>query len=146
MASAGNKGVIAVDSRGYAVYRGAACGGRRHRRWAAGLLVLTLACGPAAAEGPLDDPMRPPTAHPEEKAPDPGERIERLELTSTVVGPDRRVAVIDGRRLGVGDRIGGARIIAINPSSVRLVAAGRSYVLRLLRKTIKRPASEGSED
>ena len=113
--------------------------------WAALLLVCGLAATPATAAEPLADPMRPPTAHPEARVPDAGERIERLELTSTVVGPDRRIAVIDGRRLRVGDRIAGARVTAIEPASVRLVADGRGYTLRLLRQRIKRPAAGAGE-
>ena len=111
--------------------------GRRRAAW----LALALAfAAPALAQPDLDDPMRPPGPRTQEPTPSAGERIAGLNLTSTVVAPNRRIAVIDGRRLRIGDAVAGARIVAIEPAAVRLRAEGRSYTLRLLPQTIKRPA------
>lgn len=144
MASAVNRGMVGVDSRDGRVYREPGRRGRRSSGRAAWLLAGVLSAA-AAAEEPLGDPMRPPTMQPETTAPTPGERVGRLQLTSTVVGPERRIAVIDGRRLRVGDRIAGARVTAIDPASVRLVAQGRRFTLRLLQQPIKSPAAGADE-
>ena len=65
-----------------------------------------------------------------------------FRLSSIVVSPARRVVVINGTRLGVGDRIGGARILEINLHSVRLSGSEGGFTLRLSGPPVKRFAGE----
>ncbi len=102
-------------------------------------LALTLCFGTAHA---LDDPMRPSLIR---SAPSEGATTapqQRYQLTSTLVSAQRRIAVINGRRLMVGDRIGSARLVAIEADRAILSEAGRTFTLHLIPVTIKRPAPQ----
>jgi hypothetical protein len=63
---------------------------------------------------------------------------EKYYLSSTLVSKDRNVAVINNRSVMVGDKIGRATVIAIQPSWVRLLADGRKITLQLSASQIKR--------
>lgn len=78
------------------------------------------------------DPLRPPG---EVKA-DPAPRFNASawKLTSTLVADGRRVAIINDRAVQPGDRVGGARVLAIESGRVRLDYRGRKF-------TITRPGS-----
>ena len=52
-------------------------------------------------------------------------------LQSTLLSKGRRIAMINGKPMQVGDRIAGARIVAIGPASVTLRGAGTTRVLEL---------------
>ena len=96
----------------------------------AGLVVAT----PLWAGDPLDglaDPTRPSSRG----APMTGESRGGLVLQSTLVSPERSVAVISGQRLAVGGRVGGAEVLAIRPYEVVLSRAGKQSTLRMLPKS-----------
>ncbi len=86
---------------------------------------LLLAAGLAGA-GELRDPTRPY----------PGDRWFRLpeaqRFTATRISTDGRRALIDGRWLGVGDRVGGFRVLAIRHGEVVLEGHGGRWVIRLV--------------
>ncbi len=75
----------------------------------AGLVALALACtAMASADEVLRDPTRP---YPY-RAATPGLQTERnLSLTAIVVSEQRRVAVVNGRAVGRGERIAGAEVV-----------------------------------
>ncbi len=107
------------------------------------LVALLLTAAPASA---LDDPMRPPSF-------DPGGRVgsapagpSGFSLTSTLVSPDRRVAVINGRTLAVGERIGGAEIIEILPDRVRIRRGKKESTLTLAPVNVKEPVSADTQE
>ena len=54
-----------------------------------------------------------------------------LQLTSILISPNRRIAIIDDQMLAVGDRIRGARLIKLTPMSARLVRKGKIIDLSL---------------
>lgn len=54
-----------------------------------------------------------------------------LVLQGTTVYASRRVAVISGQRLAVGDRVQGATVTEIQPFQVMLQRGGRDITLRL---------------
>ncbi|MHB8415314.1 MAG: hypothetical protein ACYDB1_08035 [Acidiferrobacteraceae bacterium] len=60
----------------------------------------------------------------------PGYRLE-----SVLVSPVRRTAMINGRRLAVGGRIGRARVVHIDDRGVQLMRDGKIVRLRLIRGT-----------
>lgn len=90
--------------------------------------VLTAYAAGAGA-GSLSDPTRPYVPQAPTQASGAG-----FELQSTLVAPGRKVAVIDGRRLQIGDRYRGAVVVAIEPYEVRLQHEGRELRLRLAPK------------
>lgn len=98
-------------------------------------LVLAVALTPAAAQEA--DPMRPPQTAPETTA-KPAPRY--YHLSSILISPERRSAIINGRRVSVGERVGGARVVTILGSEVTLSIAGRHKTLTLLPLSIKKPA------
>ena len=92
----------------------------------AGLVVAT----PLWADDVLDslaDPTRPSSRG----AVVTGVSQGGLLLQSTQVSPRRRVAVINGQRLSVGDAIQGATVTDIQPFQVTVQRAGRDIALRL---------------
>jgi hypothetical protein len=42
------------------------------------------------------------------------------ELATILYGPDRKLAMVDGRIVGVGDVVRGARVVEITPNAVML--------------------------
>jgi MSHA biogenesis protein MshK len=81
------------------------------------------------AQSVLADPTRPATGA--GSVPAPAEE-GAFVLQSTLISPARRVAVINGRSYTVGERVDGARILAIEPYAVQLDAADGRRMLRLL--------------
>lgn len=92
-------------------------------------LIGASAVPAAWARGDLGDPTRPtglnaPTA--QRAAAQPG-----WVLQSILVAPDRRVAVINGRSVRVGETVDGARVVGIDADRATLDAQGRRIDLRL---------------
>lgn len=85
----------------------------------------------------LVDPTRPPVRAEQEKpAPAIAER-RSWALESTLVSPERRVAVINGKLVSEGESVDGARVIAIRKRDVLLSAQGRRMTLQLLPDIVK---------
>jgi MSHA biogenesis protein MshK len=59
-------------------------------------------------------------------------------LDSTLVAPDRRVAVINGKRVSEGETVDGARVIQIRKLEVLIQAAGKRKTLQLLPDIVKK--------
>lgn len=87
------------------------------------LLLLT------ASASALEDPTRPPGAS--DAAMGKSTPSRQFTLSSVMIGPERRAAVIDGEPRGVGDVFEGVRVRAIGPDGVELVENGEIRVLRL---------------
>jgi MSHA biogenesis protein MshK len=87
------------------------------------LALLATANGQA-----LDDPTRPyRSASPG----GPGEAARPFELSGVLLAPNRRVAVINGGLYREGDLVNGARVVRIEPRSVRLQRGDQSLVVEL---------------
>lgn len=83
----------------------------------------------ASAAADMTDPTRPGGA-PVASAPARG-------LQSTIVSAERKLAVIDGKRVGIGDKIGNASVVEIGPYHVVLKRGMERSTLRLQPYTIK---------
>lgn len=101
-------------------------------------IASLLAVAPAALASRLADPTRPPgyaiagasrSAH-----------RRAWNLSQILIAPDRRRAVINGHSVSKGDYIGGARVVEILPSEVKLRRKDRAFSIRLLPGRVKRPA------
>lgn len=64
------------------------------------------------------------------------------ELHSTLVGPERRSAIINGLPVAEGDRIAGARVARIDAGEVVLDTPERRITLRLLPNPLRIHARE----
>jgi len=102
-----------------------------------GLAGLLAMGGSAVADdflAGLPDPTRPSA---------PGERLVAVEprggmlLQAITISPGRRSAMINGKTLTEGERIGGAKLVAINPHEVTLSQNGRDVYLRLMPALVK---------
>ena len=104
-------------------------GMRLHCRiWIFGLgLTAMTAAGAADPFANIPDPTRPSGWH------DGGGSTvnQGLVLQGTTISASRRIAVINGQRLAVGDRVQGATVVEVQPFQVRLQRAGRDITLRL---------------
>ena len=93
------------------------------------LLLLAVAAGAAAQSG-LGDPTRPTSlSEPDEVA--RTAQLPRWRLQSTLIADDRRVAVINGRTVSVGERIEGAMLLEVRSDGVTLQQDGQRLNLRL---------------
>lgn len=90
-------------------------------------LVLMMAAPSAYA---LTDPTRPGQYHAA------GPKIH-LKLESVLFSESRRVAVINGKVLAEGERIGSAKVVSIGKDSVRLRRGGKTVRLTLQAPTIR---------
>jgi len=96
-----------------------------------GLLVLLPETRANAAS--LPDPTRPPQRFVAPTAAGPVAE-DSWRLGSILIAPQRRVAVINGRSLSVGNQVSGAKVLAIEPGRVRLRRGSKEFVLELLPK------------
>jgi MSHA biogenesis protein MshK len=100
------------------------------------LAALFATTAPAGAQA-LVDPMRPATAAPG------GEvtvaRPSGPVLEQVILGEGRRFAVISGRKVALGDRVGDARIVAIGPDQVTL-RGETTQVLRMFPRAERKSA------
>lgn len=101
-------------------------------RSTATLATLLVAAAVSADATELADPMRPALGLAAPVAEQPVEKINGWRLSSTLVASGRRVAVVNGRVVGVGDRIDGARVVAIQAREVLLTNDGSRITLRLV--------------
>lgn len=59
------------------------------------------------------------------------------QLSAIFIYPNRRVAIIDGISVKVGDEISGQRVVAIESDSVMLDGSNGKMVLYLINKNLK---------
>ncbi len=113
------------------------------------LLVVVLlslgffGVGAIASAQELRDPMRPPpfalqkfrqakwARQPQPKTTAPKAKPKPLQLTSILISPNRRIAIIDDQMLAVGDRIRGAELVELTRENARLVRQGKIINLNL---------------
>ena len=108
-------------------------------RVAAAVVCIALACGAQGA--PFADPTRPPGAVEgiSGGASTPG--TPRLE--SVLIGPDRRVAVINGQQVTIGTKFGGGQVVRITESEVLIRKAEGDESLKLFPQDGKRSPARG---
>lgn len=96
------------------------------------ILFTSLLLAGAAHAQVVQDPTRPPAqwSRPASGAPD----VQAPQLQSILIGRapgGRRVAVIDGNTVRVGDSVGGARVTAMTQDAVTLARGSQRTVLKL---------------
>lgn len=104
---------------------------------ALGVLLAASSASQAALAQTLGDPMRPPAATGAPAIEPRGDAAARLQ--SVLIARNRSVAVIDGRSVRLGERIGDATVVAISPSAVTLQRGSERQTLKLYPGTEKKP-------
>ncbi len=118
-------------------------GFRQKRFTARGCVVslLLLVLAPVGANN-LSDPTRPPGA----SLPGSSAKAARRPawiLSSTLISPERRSAIINGKQVLPGDAINGARVVEIHPASVKLRNRRGEFEVRLVsRQVVKKSWSQ----
>lgn len=106
-----------------------------------------IACAPALAQGTLADPTRPPTVSP--AAPGAAGGAAPAEapsprLQSVLLSPTRKLAMIDGRSLSIGEKVSDATLVHIAETHVVLKRPEGTSRLELTpgiaRQPVKLPA------
>jgi MSHA biogenesis protein MshK len=91
------------------------------------MIALGLFAASSAIAQGLSDPTRPPSdPAPAQNAAQPASRLQ-----SVLISPGRKLAVIDGRTVSVGERVGDAKVVAISPAQVVLQTGGAYQTLKL---------------
>ena len=72
------------------------------------------------------DPMRPDTLR-AVSATAPA----RLRVNAIIVSDERRIAIVNGRRVGIGDSIGTATVVAISKAEILVDVDGSQLTLRV---------------
>lgn len=101
---------------------------------AAASLLLSLPANGAE----LVDPTRP--SHVRGPTPSKTVRAPAWRVQSIIVSPTRRLALINGRLVGVGDRVNGAKVVEILPYEVQLEYHGETRRISLVATQVKNPA------
>ncbi|MCW8829599.1 MAG: general secretion pathway protein GspB [Gammaproteobacteria bacterium] len=100
------------------------------------VLPLLLGTGYLQAEEQRD-PMRPPAAASTSQV--SKKSVQHYHLSSILISPSHRSAIINTKRVSVGERIDNARVVEIRGNGVILSVAGKTRTLALLPISIKKP-------
>lgn len=101
-------------------------------------LLVALAPAALADEPPVTDPTIPPGLSTLARDPVAG---TPLALQSTRVSGSSRSAVINGRIVTSGSRVGGATVLSIEPGRVVLQRGKELVTLRMPAPQVRRPAN-----
>ena len=90
-----------------------------------------LLFGPLPTDGAelLRDPTRPYSGTPSVVK---SARDTSFRVTAIFISEKRRVAIVNGQRVGEGDQVDGATVIEILANSLRLNLRGKAFTTRLL--------------
>ncbi len=102
-------------------------------------LVLALLWGLGlvpSAHAELGDPTRPPDVSTVAvESPESGDAPFRV--STILIAPGRKVAIVNGSRVEVGDEVGGATVSEINAQAVLLEMTGEEFELRISGQPVK---------
>jgi MSHA biogenesis protein MshK len=84
---------------------------------------------------PLTDPMRPPAFDARGGG---AESAQASRLQSTLLSHGRRLAIIDGQSVALGEKIGDATVVDITPTQVLLRRGSETEALELLPGAAKK--------
>lgn len=93
------------------------------------ITICILMLTGVSANAELSDPTRPSYA-----LPDSGNQTATavLHVSAVFISGDRKVAVVNGQRVRVGETIGGATVSGIDRKKVSFVRGDRTFTVSLL--------------
>ncbi len=108
------------------------------------LLLLLLLPFAAAAEQLTDPTMPPDFLQPLVVAEDDVDSaVADFQLSGILLSPDGSSAIVNGKRVKVGEEINGGQIVSIEAGMVSIQTAVELVELRLVPMQIKKPAGRG---
>jgi len=90
------------------------------------VLLASATSGSALADGLFRDPTRPYTATERRAAAAP-----RFVVSAIIVSNDRRVAIVNGQRVGVGGSVDNATVVSIEKQKLVLETNGKQMTIGL---------------
>jgi len=101
-------------------------------------IVIGLLISMVSAHAELNDPTRP-VNYVQDASGKNGNAKSRMQVSSIIIGKERRVAIIDGQSVQKGDDIHGMTVLAIRPSEVLLKSNNKELQVSLLPEKVKEP-------
>jgi MSHA biogenesis protein MshK len=98
---------------------------------------------PLAQAQALSDPTRPPGAA-AMASPDAPQATE-LQLQTILLSPQRKLAVINGQTVKIGERVGDATLVTISETGVVLKRGEETQTVRLLPGLERKPAGRNKK-
>jgi MSHA biogenesis protein MshK len=95
------------------------------------VLLAALTLAPLAAGQGMSDPTRPPASFRSGHDASFQPATSGPVLQSVLVAPDRKVAVISGQTVSLGEKFGDARVVKITESEVTLTGSNGMQTLKL---------------
>jgi hypothetical protein len=95
-----------------------------------------VSCCPVFGGERLTDPTRPPNFT-VNRSDEDLKKAPKLRLTSTIIGPQRRIAVINNQAVQVGQTIDNGVLVGVDPGVAMVMQSGRKIHLRLNERTVK---------
>ena len=100
-------------------------------------LAVCICCGASSTAAQLSDPMAPPGAAPA-GGPDAARASSTAtELQAIITGPERRLALINGNLVQIGERIPGDGVLLSLGSDSALVQSGDKHVVLRLHANLQ---------
>jgi len=96
-------------------------------------LILVFAHGSVLSDELLRDPTRPYTAKERSRT-----SMPRFVVNAIIISPERRVAIVNGRRVAVGGSLGGATVVAIDKDQVIVEIGGKRITAGLNERAMRR--------
>lgn len=97
------------------------------------LCFLVLGLTSLRSSAVVHDPTRPVNVSASSTSQIP---IGVYELQSIIIGKGRRLALINDKFVGVGDTVGGAKVVNIDRNSVVISEAGQRRTIQLFDRSI----------
>jgi MSHA biogenesis protein MshK len=94
-------------------------------------LSMLLASVQAAAQKGLVDPTRPPTMAPSPQATAEAPEPPGPQLQSVLLAPGRKIAVINGESVALGEKLGEETLVRVTETEVTLKRGREMRVLKL---------------
>jgi MSHA biogenesis protein MshK len=116
----------------------------RNAALSACLLAAAGAAGAApvsAAMQDMPDPMRPPAALGASRDTAAGAASGGPVLQSVLISPLRKIAIVDGQTVAVGDKVGDAKVVHISEGEVTLQSGTGVSTLKLFPNIEKQVSS-----
>lgn len=84
----------------------------------------------------LEDPTQPPGFVSSANGTGSGQ-VPAWQVSSILIAKDRRLAVVNGKTVKRGEKVGGARVVSISPTAVRLRNSVETFTVKLLPAQVK---------
>lgn len=114
---------------------------RKHVKIPIGFFLAFFIAGNTVVAQTLADPTRPPTSLGTSPEPHAATNAAGPELQSVLISPTRRVAIINGQSIKLGEKFGEATLVKIGESEVVLRNGQDVQVLKLFPNVQKSGSS-----